>query len=85
MDRLRQSNTTTLKAFMMKKTDHLSTSDFAFTFGNLLRLTKTLNLQEYTIPIIELHEIAISLFMEGKSSEEILEITNRQAQKNGLM
>lgn len=72
MDRLRQANTSTLKAFVIKKTDHISTSDFAFTFGNILKLTKTVSLQEYTIPIIELHEIVISLFMEGRASQEIL-------------
>ena len=85
MGRLRESNNSTLKAFVVKKTDHISTSDFAFTFGNIMKLLKTINLQEYTIPILEFHQIVISLFMQNKSTKEILQISNDQATKNGLM
>jgi hypothetical protein len=70
---------------MVKKTDHISTSDFAFTFGNMMKMLNTINLQEHTVPILEFHEIVISLFMEGKTSEEMLEISNKQARRNGLM
>lgn len=48
MGRLREANASTVKAFMVKKTDHLSTSDFAFTFGNMLKLNKMVSLQEHT-------------------------------------
>jgi hypothetical protein len=54
-----------MKAFMIEKTDHLCVSDFVFTFGNLFKLLKTVRMQEYGKPIMELHEIIISLFIEG--------------------
>lgn len=68
MGRLREGNSESLKAVMIKRTDHITISDFAFTFGNLMKLTKTIALQEHTVPVIELHEVVISLFMQGKKT-----------------
>lgn len=73
-----------MKAFVINKTDHLSISDFVFTFGNMFKMTKTVRLQQYAKPIIELHEIIISMFMEGESKEKILEVTNQQVSKYKL-
>lgn len=65
LNRLKQNNSQTIKPFLITKTDHLSISDFVFTFGNFFKLSKTVKLQEYAKPIIEIHEIIISLFMGG--------------------
>jgi hypothetical protein len=69
MARLRSTNSKTLKAFIVKKTDHISTSDFSFVLGNILKVMETIKLQEHTVSVLEFHEIVLSLFMEGKSSD----------------
>ena len=57
----------TMKAVIVKNTDHISTSDFAFVMGNIMKLVSIVRLQEHTKDVLEFHEIVISLFMEGKS------------------
>jgi hypothetical protein len=52
MGRLKAVNKDTMKAFVVTKTDHLSTSDFVFTLGNILSLINTVKLQSLSIPII---------------------------------
>lgn len=69
---------------MITKTDHLAISDFVFTFGRLFKVMKVVNLQELCKPIIELHQVVISLFMEGKSKQEILRESNLFAAEQGL-
>lgn len=72
LKRLKDNNKQTMKAFMIEKTDHLCVSDFVFTFGSMFKLLKTVRMQEYGKAILELHEIIISLFIEGESTEKIL-------------
>ena len=52
MARLRDNNKNTMKAFVVDKTDHLSVSDFVFTFGNMFKMSKTVRLQQYAKPIM---------------------------------
>lgn len=83
--RLRDSNERSMQAFMISQTDHLCVSDFVFTFGNMFKLTKTVKRQEEGKRILELHEIIISLFIEGENSQRIMEVANQYATKNGLV
>ena len=85
MNRIREANIDTVKALIVKKTDHISTSDFAFAMGNVMKIVDIIKLQEHTVPVLEFNEIVLSLFMEGKSTKEILEIGNEYARKTGLM
>lgn len=82
--RLRDNNKHTMKTFMIEKTDHLCVSDFVFTFGSLFKLAKIVKMQECGKAIIELHEIIISLFIEGESTEKIIEVSNKYAVRSGL-
>jgi hypothetical protein len=84
MNRIREANKDSVKAFMMAKTDHISVSDFAFVLGTIMKIDNSIKLQEHTVPVLELHEVVISLFMEGKSSKEILEVSNEHAKDLGL-
>jgi hypothetical protein len=52
MGRLRDANKETIKAFMITKTDHLSTSDFVFALGSILSLMNTVKLQALAIPVM---------------------------------
>ena len=55
MNRIRQPNISTMKAVMVKKTDHVSTSDFSFVLGNIMKIMQTVKLQEHTLSILEFH------------------------------
>ena len=45
MNRIREGSPNTLKGFVVKKTDHISTSDFAYVLGTIMKLTGTVNFQ----------------------------------------
>ena len=55
MNRLRESNLDTLKAVIVKNTDHISTSDFAFAMGNIMKIVGIIKYQEYTKEVLEFH------------------------------
>ena len=41
-----------MKPFVVTNTDHLSISDFVFTFGRLFQLMKTVRMQQFAKPIL---------------------------------
>jgi platelet-activating factor acetylhydrolase len=84
MERLRQNNPAA-QILMVRSTDHLSISDFAFAMGTLLQLLKAVRLQQLSEPILELHEVVISLFMEGRSKQEVLSVSHKYAHDRGLI
>ena len=68
LTRIYHSNKQSLKAVILKGTDHLAPADAVFVFGNMLQITKTIKLQHLSDVILQLHQVAISLFFEGRST-----------------
>ena len=61
-----------MKAFMVKKMDHLSQSDMAYIFGNILQFTGSIKKQRLTDGFMGLNIVLSNLFLKGESKSEIL-------------
>ena len=61
-----------MKAFMVKKMDHLSQSDMAYVFGNILQFTGSIKKQILTDGFMGLNIVLTNLFLKGESKTEIL-------------
>ena len=52
---------------MVKKTDHIGQSDFAYCFGGLLKLTKIIKLLELSDKLMHLNQLLFKQFLQGET------------------
>ena len=57
---------------MVKKMDHLAQCDMAYVFGNILKFTGSVKLQQLSDRFMALNILMISSFLVSKEKKEIL-------------
>lgn len=69
---------------MITKMNHLDQCDMAFVFGNIMEFMRKNSHYYLAEPILQLNLVMVSMFLEGKSVREMVNVGNEFCRQNEL-
>ena len=69
---------------MVTKMNHLDQCDMAFVFGNIMEWMRKNSHYYLAEPILQLNLVMVSMFLEGKSVREMMDVGNEFCRENEL-
>jgi hypothetical protein len=69
---------------MITKMNHLDQCDMAFVFGNIMELMRKNSHYYLAEGILQLNLVMVSMFLEGKSVREMVDVGNEFCRQNEL-